>query len=92
MSKIDFSINGDAKGSLLEAAGYFGLALAGGVVGVIGGALGMKSLIDYVKTNGLLDVTIDNTVNEILNENYDDDISAIDVDEYVITDADEEEE
>lgn len=92
MSKIDFSVNGDAKGSLISAAGYFGLALAGGIVGVIGGALGMKSLVDYVGSNGLLDVTIDHTVNDILEEedNYYDE-TAIDVDDYVITDVDEEE-
>ena len=88
MSKVDFSINGDDKGSLLGAAGYFGLALAGSVVAVIGGALGMRGLLDYVKVNGLLDVTIDHTMIEEPEDN-EEDISAIDVD-YVISDADEE--
>lgn len=90
MSKIDFSISGDAKGHLLDAAGYFGLALAGGVVGIIGGVLGMKSLFDYVGTNGLLDVTIDHTVADIPEETEVPDEECIDVEDYTISDISEE--
>lgn len=87
MSKVTVSPDSE---NILKIVLYFGVGLIGEIVGITGVGLGLKSLLGYIRSNGLVDVTIDHTVdNEICYEEPDD-ISAIDVEDYTITDAEVE--